>query len=102
MAHYPTQAKHDEQTWPREEQLIVRRRSWQSQEIAALYPRYLAEGPTQLAKELGRTDDSVSSQATRLGLPSLNRRQRQAQTRREQHQLSQHVQPLTDASGLIQ
>jgi hypothetical protein len=88
MAHDPTHAKHDEQAWPREEQPILKKRTWQSHEIAALFPRYLAEGPTQLAKDLGRTDDSVSSQATRLGLPSLNRRKRQAQTRRSQNQLA--------------
>lgn len=59
---------------------MVKRR-WSSREIEVVIRRYESEGPTPLARDLGRSDDSVTSQANRLGFFSLTRRQRQAMTR---------------------
>jgi len=44
------------------------RRIWTTQEILAVLKRYSAEGPSQLAAELNRSEDSISSQALRCGL----------------------------------
>jgi hypothetical protein len=66
----------------------VRKFRWRAREIGLLYPRYLYEGPAQLAEELGRTEDAVNSQARKLGLRSLTRRQRQAQTLRQRFALA--------------
>jgi hypothetical protein len=57
------------------------KRRWSSREIEALIRRYESEGPTALAIDLCRSEDSVTSQANRLGFLSLTRRQRQALTR---------------------
>lgn len=59
----------------------MRKRRWSAKEIDAIIRRYQHEGPILLAKELDRSEDSVTSQANRLGFVSLTRRQRQAQTR---------------------
>ena len=48
-----------------------RRFSWQ--EIQMLQDRFPMEGPVQLAEELGRTEDSVSSFARRCGLRTQRR-----------------------------
>ena len=52
-------------------------RKWRSQEIQALL-RYPEEGAALLAAELGRSEDAVTSLATRLGLRSRTRHHRQA------------------------
>ena len=46
----------------------MRRRRWTVQEIQMLRERYPDEGPNQLAQEMGRSADSVSSFAHRCGL----------------------------------
>jgi len=46
----------------------MRRRRWTIQEMQMLMERYPDEGPNQLAQELGRSADSVSSFAHRCGL----------------------------------
>lgn len=46
----------------------MKRRRWSAQEIRMLQDRYPKEGPKQLAQELGRFADSVSSFAHRCGL----------------------------------
>ena len=45
----------------------MKRRRWTGQEIQVLAERYVEEGPIQLALELGRSEDSVSSFAHRCG-----------------------------------
>lgn len=55
---------------------------WTAPEIRQLLTRYTEEGPTKLAIDLERSVDSVTSQATRLGLKSASRRGRQASSRR--------------------
>jgi hypothetical protein len=46
----------------------MKRRRWTAQEIQKLQDRYQDEGPNQLAQEMGRSADSVSSFAHRCGL----------------------------------
>lgn len=46
----------------------MRNRVWTGREVIMLTGRYPAEGPGQLALELGRSVDSVSSFARRCGL----------------------------------
>jgi hypothetical protein len=62
------------------------RRRWTPLEISWLLRRYPEEGPILLALDLGRSEDSVSSMAGRLGLRSEHRRARQAQTLRRRLQ----------------
>src|SRR4051794_9246421 len=57
---------------------------WSAAEVGKLWPRYPEEGPAQLARELGRSEDAVASQAARLGLYSLHRHQRQGAARAAQ------------------
>jgi hypothetical protein len=45
----------------------VRRRIWSLSDIVTVVTRYAAEGPSVLAKELGRSEDSVSGLARRFG-----------------------------------
>jgi hypothetical protein len=44
------------------------RRFWTGREIVMLAERYPAEGSGRLARDLGRSEDSVSSFARRCGL----------------------------------
>jgi hypothetical protein len=60
----------------------MRKRRWRADEIAQLSGRYEVEGPERLAHDLGRTVDSVTSQASRLRMRSMTRRARQALSRR--------------------
>jgi len=46
----------------------MQRRRWSREEIQMLQDRYMDEGPNQLALEMGRSPDSVSSFAHRCGL----------------------------------
>jgi hypothetical protein len=46
----------------------MRRRRWTGPEIQMLQNRYPDEGPSRLAEEMGRSEDSVSSFAHRCGL----------------------------------
>ena len=46
----------------------MKRGRWTNEEIRILSERYHEEGPNQLAQEMGRTTDSVSSFAHRCGL----------------------------------
>ena len=46
----------------------MKRRRWSAQEIQMLQARYPDEGPNMLAREMGRSADSVSSFAHRCGL----------------------------------
>lgn len=62
---------------------IKQKYRWGRIETILLIQRYEDEGPSQLALDLGRSPDSVTSAAFRLGLRSLTRRQRQGATRRE-------------------
>jgi hypothetical protein len=55
---------------------------WAALEIRQLLTRYPKEGSAGLAKDLGRSVDSVTSQATRLDLKSANRRSGQASSKR--------------------
>ena len=57
------------------------RRTWSLTEIIAVAERYPREGPASLASILGRGEDSITSQARRLGLRSATRRTRGAATR---------------------
>jgi DNA-binding MarR family transcriptional regulator len=59
----------------------MRRRRWTGREIEVLAERYQTEGPSRLAKDLGRSEHSITSQANRLGYLSLTRRLRQSFTR---------------------
>lgn len=61
---------------------MCRKRQWQGDEFMELYYRYPLEGPGRLAIDLGRTVASVDSQASRLRLRSLTRRERQSRTRK--------------------
>ncbi len=56
------------------------RRRWTGPEIQILRERYPEEGPVQLALELTRSEDSISSFARRCGLRTERRpyRHRQA------------------------
>ncbi len=51
----------------------MRRRRWTGPEIQMLRDRYPDEGPFQLALELSRSEDSVSSFARRCGLRTERR-----------------------------
>jgi hypothetical protein len=51
----------------------MQRRSWTSAEIRLLIERYPIEGPSRLAQELDRSEDSISSFARRCGLRSMRR-----------------------------
>ncbi len=62
------------------------RRPWDAAEVGLLASRYPTEGAATLARQLGRTEDSVTSQATRLRIPAVTRRARQSQTRRRRRQ----------------
>lgn len=55
------------------ERIVVTRRRWTGGEIEELAHRYPIEGLTNLPGLLGRSPDSVSSMAKRLGLRSVNR-----------------------------
>ena len=57
------------------------RRQWTPSEINELVRRYPAEGAAGLAMTLGRSVDSVCSQARRYGIGSQTRRLRQARSR---------------------
>lgn len=57
------------------------RRRWNAHEIRLLAQRYPQEGPTQLAQDLGRSENSVCGFANRLGLRSLRRLERQVTNR---------------------
>lgn len=46
----------------------MKRRRWTAKEIQMLQDRYQDEGPKDLAQEMGRSADSVSSFAHRCGL----------------------------------
>lgn len=46
----------------------MKRRHWTGPEIQMLRERYPDEGPNELAQEMGRSADSVSSFAHRCGL----------------------------------
>ena len=61
------------------------KRQWRGHEIEELWNRYPAEGPKQLAADLGRTAGSIDAMAARFRLRSLGRRDRQSQTRRERN-----------------
>jgi hypothetical protein len=56
---------------------MVRRR-WRAAEIGLLGERYAEDGLNQMAIDLDRSPDAVSSQARRLGLRSPHRHRRQA------------------------
>jgi hypothetical protein len=58
----------------------MKRRRWGVQEIQMLADRYPDEGPVQLALELGRSEDSVSSFARRCGLRTERQPYRQQDT----------------------
>jgi hypothetical protein len=49
------------------------RRKWTGHEILDLLKRYPAEGPSQLAATLNRSENSISSQAGRYGLRTKRR-----------------------------
>ena len=51
------------------------RRRWTHIEILSVLARYADEGPIQLAKELNRSEDSVSSLAHRYGTRMTDRRE---------------------------
>jgi hypothetical protein len=46
---------------------IMMRRRWTRTEILTVLTRYAGEGPTYLAKQFNRSEDSVSSLARRYG-----------------------------------
>lgn len=58
------------------------RRTWTGDEFLLLVSRYPEEGPSGLALDLGRSERSITSAASRFRLTSLNRRARQAMTRK--------------------
>jgi hypothetical protein len=70
-----------------------RKRQWRGHEIEALWNRYPAEGPEQLAADLGRTTGSVDAMAARFRLRSLTRRVRQSRTRRDRNCLRRLGEP---------
>jgi hypothetical protein len=49
------------------------RRKWTTKETLDMVSRYHAEGPSQLAVMLNRSEDSISSQARRYGLRTVRR-----------------------------
>jgi hypothetical protein len=57
------------------------RRRWRAAEIGLLGERYAEDGLNQLAIDLDRSPDAISSQARRLGLRSPHRHRRRALTR---------------------
>jgi hypothetical protein len=57
-------------------------RQWSAAEIMQVFKRFPREGSGPLAREMGRSEDAVCSQAYRLRLRSLTRRIRQGETRR--------------------
>src|SRR4051794_29236810 len=61
------------------------RRQWSAAEVEALGKFYSGQGPTRLAVVLCRSEDSVSSEARRLGLRSTLGRRRQALTQARQN-----------------
>src|ERR1043165_7696773 len=54
---------------------------WSAKEISLLRERYEEEGTAQLAMELGRSEDSVSGEARRLGLRFTQRRRKQGMSK---------------------
>jgi hypothetical protein len=68
--------------------MMYRKRHWGGYEFEQLFLRYPVEGPTKLAAELNRSEDSVNAQAARFRLRSLTRRARQVQTRKLRAQSS--------------
>lgn len=50
------------------------RRRWTPQEITTIVARFRLEGPKQLARELGRSVDAISSQARRYGQKTPRRK----------------------------
>src|SRR5262245_51027662 len=58
------------------------KRYWRPGEYSFLIATYPDEGAAEVARQLGRSVDSVASQARRRELTSPTRRQRQAATRR--------------------
>jgi hypothetical protein len=61
---------------------MCRRRTWGGDEFLLLVERYPQEGPSRLALDLGRSERSITSAASRFRLKSHTRRFRQAQTRK--------------------
>ena len=59
---------------------MYRRRRWSSNEVEQLVLRYANEGPARLATEFNRSQDAISSLASKCQIRSLTRRTRQAQT----------------------
>ena len=57
------------------------RRRWRAAEIGHLGERYAEDGLNQLALDLDRSPDAITSQARRLGLRSPHRHRRRALTR---------------------
>jgi hypothetical protein len=57
------------------------RRRWRAAEIGVLGERYAEDDLNRLAADLGRSPDSITSQARRLGLRSPQRFRRQTQAR---------------------
>ena len=53
---------------------------WRPDELVQLILRYPEEGANVLAQEFQRSRHAVNSQARRLRLPALTRRQRQGRT----------------------
>ncbi len=56
----------------------MRERTWRAEEIAILERDYSAQGAAYVAALLGRSTDSVSSLARRLGMPSPRRQCRRS------------------------
>jgi hypothetical protein len=61
----------------------MRRRPWTLLDIATVVTRYAAEGPSALAKVLGRSEDSVSGLARRFGQRTPRKPYRKAHDRRQ-------------------
>lgn len=59
----------------------MKRRRWTAKEIQMLQDRYQDEGPNDLAREMGRSSDSVSSFAHRVGLRTFRWLDRQEPTK---------------------
>ena len=57
------------------------RRRWRAVEVGHLIEGYAADGLNQLAHDLDRSPDSITSQARRVGLRSPRRHRRRALTR---------------------
>lgn len=60
----------------------MQRRRWPLAEIATVLARYPAEGPSELAAELGRTEYSVHGLARRFGLRTPRKPYRTRDTNR--------------------